>query len=446
MGKGLDCTIFLQNHTLHLALKGAEIPSQHEIIPQIIDCLNESPPPGITGLKIYAQIPDDPFPVWEYEGEPGQSFQPPPAQPIPLWQRVKQGDMEAMTTVLERALTHKNIQVAVKQINGIFHIELNAHQLPEQALLVKLIDQELRRYKMPSLTQIQVTAQDAHHTWETEFHLGQLPPHSSAVEKETHSPKPASHTLRTLPLYSLDSKGKNILFLGAIMGFLLCVIPWIRFILSYLVIIIHELGHTVAGWFMGYPSIPAFDFIYGGGITLPLSERWALIPLVIYSSLGGLIYYFRRNRLTVVTLSIFALVYTLIYFTRLSQLLVISMGHGLELLFIGIFLYRAMTGWSCQQLGEQSLYGILGFFMLFYDLNFVRQLLFDPVLRELYFMGKGEVLDHDFVRIAREFLRVNLSLVVVLFGLLCLLTPLATWGLYRYQNYWRYAGVQLLRR
>ncbi len=446
MGQGFDYTIFVENHTLHLALKGAKIPSQHEIIPQIIDCLNESPPPGITGLKIYAQIPDDPFPVWEYAGELGQSFQPPPAQQIPLWQRVKQGDMEAMTTVLERTLAHKNIQVKVKQINGIFHIELTVHQLPEQALLVKLIDQELRRYKMPSLTQIQVTAHDAHQTWETEFHLGQLSTHSSAIEKETHSPEPASHTLRTLPLYSLDSKGKNILFLGAIMGFLLCLIPWLRFILSYLVIIIHELGHTVAGWFMGYPSIPAFDFIYGGGITLQLSERWAFIPLVIYSGLGGLIYYFRRNRLTVNTLITIALLYTLIYFTRLSQLLVISMGHGLELLFIGIFLYRAATGWHGQQPGEQSLYGILGFFILFYDLNFVRQLLFDPVMRELYFMGKGEVLDHDFVRIAREFLQVNLSLVVVLFGLLCLLTPLATWGLYRYQNYWRYACVQLLRR
>jgi len=355
--------------------------------------------------------------------------------------------MEAITTVLERALTHKSIQVRVKQINGIFHIELNAHQLPEQGLLVKLIDKELRRYKMPSLTQIQVTAQDAHQTWETEFHLGQLPTHLSTVPKAIDYPKQIiSHTSLTFPLYSLDQTSKNILLLGTITGFLLCLIPWIRFILSYLVIIIHELGHTVAGWFMGYPSIPALDFIHGGGITLQLSERLTLIPLVIYSSLGGLIYYFRRNRFTVITLSIFALLYTLIYFTRLSQLLVISMGHGLELLFIGIFLYRAITGWSCQQPGERSLYGILGFFILFYDLNFARQLLFDPVMRELYFMGKGEVLDHDFVRIAREFLQVNLSLVVVLFGLLCLLTPLATWGLYRYQNYWRYACVQLLRR
>jgi hypothetical protein len=444
--RGFNCTILLKNYTLHLALKGAKIPSQHEIIPQIIDCLNQYPPPGVTGLKIYAQTPDDPFPVWEYEGELGQSFQPPPAQPIPLWQRVKQGDMEAMTTILERALTHKNIQVKIKQINSIFHIELNAHQLPEQALLVKLIDQELRRYKMPSLTQIQVTAHDAHHTWETEFHLGQLPTHSSAVDKKTHSPKPASHTWLTLPLYSLDPTGKNILLVGAITGFLLCLTPWIRFILSYLVIIIHELGHTVAGWLMGYPSIPSFDFIYGGGITFQFSERWAFIPLVIYSGLGGLVYYFRRNRLTLITLVIVALLYTLIYFTRLSQLFVISMGHGLELLFIGIFLYRAITGWSCQQPGERSLYGILGFFILFYDLNFARQLLFDPVMRELYFMGKGDVLDHDFVRIAREFLRVNLSLVVALFGLSCLLTPLATWGLYRYQNYWRYAYVQLLRR
>lgn len=239
---------------------------------------------------------------------------------------------------------------------------------------------------------------------------------------------------------------RTILLIGLITGLILCLIPWLRFILSYLVIIIHELGHTVAGWVMGYPSIPAFDFIHGGGITLQLNERWALIPLVFYGLIGFLIYYFRRNQLTVITLTGLAGIYTFAYFTRLSQLFIIAMGHGLELVFICLFLYRALTGWGCQQPGEQTLYGVLGFFMLFYNLNFTRQLLFDATMRELYLMGKGDVLDHDFVRIAREFLGVDLSLVVVLFALCCLLTPLLSWALVRYQNYWLYGCVRLLQR
>lgn len=450
--QGIACTFAQQNNTLHLALKSAHLPTPNEIIPGILDYLNQYPPPGVHGVKIYGQTPDEPFPIWEYESEIGCSFQPQPATPpLPLWQRVKQRDSTAIQTVLERAFSHKHIEVTVHQIQGNFRIELGADQLPEQGVLVKLIDQELRRYKMPVSTPIQLIAQDGTQTWETEFTLGRLPAHPLAVQRQDiqlqkqSQPVNITNAQTSLTLYSLDQTGKTIVLIGVITGFLLCLIPVIRFILSYLVIIIHELGHTVAGWLMGYPSIPALDFVYGGGITWQLSQRWALIPLLIYGGLGWLSYYFRRNRLTVITLSVVAFVYTVIYFTRFSQLVMIAMGHGLELLFMGIFLYRAFTGWSGQQPGERSLYGILGFFILFYNLNFTRQLLFDPVMRELYFMGKGDVLDHDFVRIAREFLQVNLSLVVVLFGLLCLLIPLVTWGLYRYQNYWRYGCVQLLR-
>ncbi|APB32399.1 hypothetical protein GlitD10_0098 [Gloeomargarita lithophora Alchichica-D10] len=444
-GRGIDCTFTVQNHILHLALKSANLPTENEVIPGIIDCLNQYPPPGVKGIKIYGQTLDDPFPVWEYMGEMGAEFTPQPVpEQIPLWQKVQQGDLSAITTVLERALVYKNIQVTVGHIQGNFQIKLKATHLPEQGILVKLIDQELCRYKMPRSTPIQLTATDGEQTWENQFTLGHISPRSPEIDRKSHPPSQLKSV--DLPVYFLDKKSKNILLFGGITGLLLCLMPWIRFILSYLVIIIHELGHAGAGWLMGYPSIPALDFIYGGGITWQLNQRWVLIPMLIYGGLGWLIYYFRRNRLTVITLSSVALLYTLIYFTRLNQLLVISMGHGLELLFIGIFLYRALTGFGCQQPGEQSLYGILGFFMLFYNLNFTRKLLFDPATQALYLLGKGDVLDHDFVRIGREFLRVNLSLVVVLFGLLCLLTPLVTWGLVRYQNYWLYGCVRLLRR
>ena len=44
-------------------------------------------------------------------------------------------------------------------------------------------------------------------------------------------------------------------------------IPFTRFVLSALVTLFHEFGHAVMGWLMGHASLPAFDFVYGGGLT-----------------------------------------------------------------------------------------------------------------------------------------------------------------------------------
>jgi len=360
----------------------------------------------------------------------------------PLWQRVQQGETTAIATVIERLWPDRTIQVTVEQQGEHYHIHLHGEQLPTFHLLVRCIDRELCRYQMPRATPIRLTVTAGSNTWETHFLLGDTFQRIPTPHRRTQRP---SDPLE-IPLCTLDASAKSSLWIGAIAGLGLCWLPLSQFVLSYLVIIIHELGHTLAGWLMGYPSLPAFDFLHGGGITFQLQQRWGLIPLLIYGGMGGLLYYGRRSPLTVMVIISCALIYTGMYFTRINQLFFLAMGHGCELLFMGIFWYRSATGWGCQQPGERTLYAVLGFFMWFYDLNFVRQLLFDPQMRALYLLGKGEVLDHDFVRIAQEFLRVDLSLVVVLFGVSCLLTPLLTWGLYRYQNYWRYGCTQLLRQ
>ncbi|MEN9233976.1 MAG: hypothetical protein Q6J74_07780 [Gloeomargarita sp. DG02_1_bins_92] len=445
--RGIETHCQVKNGVIYLVLKAVKLPSPNEIIPPIISHCNQYQPVAIQAVKIYGQRVGDPFPAWEYEGELGAGFQPEliastPGK-IPLWQRVKQGDCDAISTVLTRALAHKKMQAQVTQTQGILHIQLSAPALPERAIVVKLVEQELRRYPMPHSTGIRLTATAGETVWEEEFELGQ-----SATGKRAIPPvsPPPPATLPLQAIFTADPRVSKTLWIGLISGLILCWIPWLRFLLGYLVIIIHELGHTVAAWGMGYPAIPALDFIHGGGITLQLAERWAIIPVIVYGFMGFLIYSLRRHSLMVMILSGLGLMYTVIYFSRLSELLIIAMGHGCELIFIGLFLCRAMTGWGCQQPGEQTLYGVLGFFMLFYDLNFARQLLFDPVLRELYLMGKGEVLDHDLVRIAREFFRVNLSVVVLLFALGCLLTPLLSWTLVRYQKHWRSGRLQWLGR
>ena len=40
--------------------------------------------------------------------------------------------------------------------------------------------------------------------------------------------------------------------------------PLLRSLIGYFVVLVHELGHAASGWLFGYPSLPAFDFTYGG--------------------------------------------------------------------------------------------------------------------------------------------------------------------------------------
>lgn len=356
----------------------------------------------------------------------------------PLWQRLHQGDPQAMQIVLERALTHKGVQVTqVHRQGDEWVVALAAQPLPPPVLLQKLLAQELRRYGLPLTTALRVRGDG----WEIAFTLAE------ALAPVQPTPRRAARVRPVdLPLYTLDATQRRILLIGLVTALVLCSHPFVRFVLSYLVITIHELGHTLAAWLMGYPALPAFDFLYGGGVTLRLGERWVLVPIGVYGALVGGLLYFWRNRWTCLVLLALGLLYTGLYVTRWSEGLVVAMGHGMELLVAGLFLLRALTGWACQQPGEQTLYGILGFFVLVYDLHFAWQLLFDAQVRAWYLQGKGDVLDHDLVRLAQEFLGVDLALVVVLLGLSCLVTPLVAWGLYRYQSYWLYAGVGLLRK
>lgn len=75
------------------------------------------------------------------------------------------------------------------------------------------------------------------------------------------------------------------------------------------------------------------------------------------------------------------------------------MGHGGELVFGALFLYRGLTAWGCKIPAERPLYAFLGLYILFHDLGFAWSLMRDPYARLEYQGGKGG-LDNDFVTAA----------------------------------------------
>lgn len=238
---------------------------------------------------------------------------------------------------------------------------------------------------------------------------------------------------QTHPVNSIDRKGWESLGIGLGITAVVLIFPFLSFIFHYIIILVHELGHAVFGWLFGYPSIPAFDFTYGGGITIHQQQK-PIILIVIICGLCYLFYIFRRNRRSLAILGTLTAIYLILAFTSFHELLILFMGHGTELFFGGLFLFRALSGSAVIVPAERPLYAFLAFFVFIKDFKFACNLIHSPTHREMYRAAKGGGHWMDFSRIAREFLHVDLTTVSGFFLILCILTPALSYLFFRYNR------------
>jgi hypothetical protein len=195
--------------------------------------------------------------------------------------------------------------------------------------------------------------------------------------------------------------------------------------------LIHEFGHAAVSWLFGAPGIPSFDFVYGGGVAQLWPQKTGLLVLV-YAAVGGLLVAYRRNPLTVGLLAAALAVYVPLAHSRYYHVAVLFMGHGMELVFAGIFLYRAWANRSIVNPLERPVYALAGWFLVLANIGFAWAVMHDAATRAWYFVGKGAI-QNDFIVIARRYLQVPLDSVVGFFLFCCFLPPVVAFLLYRYQ-------------
>ena len=232
----------------------------------------------------------------------------------------------------------------------------------------------------------------------------------------------------------IDREGRIALAVGLGLSVVLLAVPFARFILSYLGVLVHELGHSVVSWIFGYPALPAFDFTYGGGVSLSFDRNGGLV-LLILAAWGFLLWFYRSYpRMLGLLGGLFAL-WAVLAVTPLHEALGIAMGHGAELVFAAIFLYRAATGSGCKiPEVERPLYAMVGWFLVLESAWFAWGLVTDPGKRQLYADAKGGGHWMDFSRLAIDYAHVSLETVAGAFLLGCLLTPVVTWAFLRYRK------------
>jgi hypothetical protein len=244
---------------------------------------------------------------------------------------------------------------------------------------------------------------------------------------------------------TLDRSGWIMLLVGPVAALACFAFFWFRWILETFKTLVHEMGHAIFGWLFGYPSFPAFDVIWGGGVTLH-TERSALLRILIYVGFAGLFWVYRKNRGTLIVLAILILIYSVCAFTSIHSVLILFMGHGTELIIAGLFIYRSLSGRAIIHAVERPLYGIIGFFIVFADIGMAYRLLTSFAYRQDYLGAKGGDLDMDFMVIARDYLHSDMASVVIVFFACCLACLALSFLAFRYMEYLHSATAALLAR
>lgn len=268
---------------------------------------------------------------------------------------------------------------------------------------------------------------------------------AATVREQAVNPADVPDGTAAAPLSDgLDAAARRALAVGAVAGLALYALPLTRFLLQYLATLVHELGHAAVGWSFGYPSIPAFDFMYGGGVTM-LDQRNTGVLIFVYAGFAALGWWLwkRGAQVALAILALFVAVYSMAAFTPAHEALFLVAGHAAELLFAGIFLYRALSGSACRTPGERPLYGAVATFLLLHAAGFAWRLMTDAAFRVEYEEAKGGGRWMDFSRLGEEFLGAELQTVAAAFLFAAVATPLVTWAVLRGRSALEAAAARL---
>lgn len=196
----------------------------------------------------------------------------------------------------------------------------------------------------------------------------------------------------------------------------------------------HEIGHSLCHWLFGYPSIPAFDLDHGGGIAWHLDRLWILQGVVLSGTWYLVFLAYQLVPQFLWWVAGIAALFTATALTGFHDVIILFMGNGAEVVIGSIFLARLAIGAVPDRVGERSLHGFVGFFLIFDVIKLCWGLIFDSDAREVYWNQKGTEGFGDFSRIADYFMfssEIPVAIFCLGFALLALLCPLVLhlkWG------------------
>ncbi len=187
----------------------------------------------------------------------------------------------------------------------------------------------------------------------------------------------------------------GLLIGGVLVGW----VPFAGFILHYLNILVHELGHAAVAWSVGIPAIPKFNLQQGGGITAHGERMTVLVLLLLAAGAWLLALAWSRGRWLRCGAMVVVGLPVLLAVTGLDKSAITAAGHLAEVALACVFLARAATGIAVAHWPEQWLYAICGWAMWWIVMGFSWSLATDPAYLAWYHEATCGT-DNDLVKLS----------------------------------------------
>ncbi|MEM7205122.1 MAG: hypothetical protein AAF628_33015 [Planctomycetota bacterium] len=211
---------------------------------------------------------------------------------------------------------------------------------------------------------------------------------------------------------------------GVLLAPLFGLTPLLRYMAWFLTSLTHEMGHCAAAWFCGCPAYPAIRL--DGHAAAMHAEQMIVLAGVIWFALGAAAWHQRGDRWRGLGLGAATLLYPAVAFTGLRELVFLLAGHGGEIAFAMVFLWRALAGGFSHSMAERVAYSTLGWLLVGRNVILSLRLVLSPQGRADYASSGSFGLTNDYLRVADDVFGGPLELVAAPMGLLAVALPVAT--------------------
>lgn len=205
-------------------------------------------------------------------------------------------------------------------------------------------------------------------------------------------------------------------------------LPLLSFMAWFLAALVHEMGHTAVAWLCGTPALPAIS-PGGHGATL-LGERSLVVLGLVLAGVGWALSRVLEGRRRWLVLATLVLVQGVLVATELGELAHLVAGHGAELAFAALCLWKALDGGFTSSRLERGLHATLGWVLLGRNLWLCLGLVRSAAERGAYRSNGSFGLTNDYLRVA-ERCGVRLEVVALGMGVVGLGVLPAAFGLWR---------------
>lgn len=191
--------------------------------------------------------------------------------------------------------------------------------------------------------------------------------------------------------------GWRYLVIGMVLALTFTLTPTLRFMGWFIGSLFHETGHVAFSWFVGCPAWPAIS-LRGHAAAFHQPQNPLIVALIGLGLVAGVVIARQQGRHGALTLGLLAAWPLLTFIEGLREVGFLLSGHLGELVFAGIFLWRARTGEAVEREAERPLYACVGWFLLVRNIVLTAGLTFTESARSLYMTNGSFGLTNDYDR------------------------------------------------